>query len=224
MPSSAIISRVLRCDHSGYCRSLVGDTYLCHVQQNKWILSLLLTICIACASVIVWTAFSRKALNDGSELSIPHWPSCDLSLSDQKASRFAIAWSCLVVFDTVVFTLTIVKAMKSDGLWRGTLFRLMLRDGSIYYGIMAMANVVNIVTLLVVMPGGKGLFTTMTNVMSSLLISRLMLNLRGQDRQSLFSEEIELVPLESDPQSTGTTIIFRAQGDIMSSREINFAL
>ncbi|OCH94949.1 hypothetical protein OBBRIDRAFT_721553, partial [Obba rivulosa] len=98
------------------------------------------------------------------------------------------AWSSMLAFDTLVFFLTLARAIYVGGLWKGTLFRIMLRDGALYYGIMVMANIANILTFLVrhctaMQPTAKGMCTTLTNVVSSTLISRLMLNLRDPNMQ-----------------------------------------
>ncbi|OCH89206.1 hypothetical protein OBBRIDRAFT_732962, partial [Obba rivulosa] len=46
------------------------------------------------------------------------------------ALDFASDWGYLVVVDTLVFILTVIKAVQSEGLWKGSLFLLLLRDGA----------------------------------------------------------------------------------------------
>jgi len=58
------------------------------------------------------------------------------------------------------------------------LFTLMLRDGTIYYGVLAMLYIADIVTFLIAPPPAKGITVTFTNVILSTAMNRLMLNIR----------------------------------------------
>ncbi|OCH84210.1 hypothetical protein OBBRIDRAFT_839875 [Obba rivulosa] len=130
-----------------------------------------------------WSVTSSKDVTEDVIPSLQNWPICALYLTDQQANHSAIAWGCMMAFDTLVFILTVNKTISSHNTWKGSLFHVMLRDGSIYYGIMALTNVANIITFLVVAPSAKGLYTITANVTASIIISRLMLNLRTQVRQ-----------------------------------------
>jgi len=160
---------------------LVLRTYALY-NQDRRILCLMLIACASGVVLSVWSLLADHSLVDETEVSF-NWPGCDLSLSIQQARHLTYAWSSMLAFDTLVFILTVVRAVQVGGLWKGTLCRIMLRDGAVYYGIMVMANIANILTFMLAVPTAKGMCTTLTNVVSSTLITRLMLNLRDPDMQ-----------------------------------------
>jgi len=162
---------------------LVIRTYALY-GKDKRILALMLGTCILVGAVSIWSIITDKSAS--TTVITSHVPGCDLSLSDQQGRRLAFAWSLMLVIDTLIFILTVVKTARVNGVLKSSnLFNLMLRDGAFYYGIMMMTNIANIVTLVVVAPTAKGLWTTPTNVISSVLISRLMLRMRKPDRQGV---------------------------------------
>jgi len=57
------------------------------------------------------------------------------------------------------------------------LLDIFLRDGALFFAVMALANVANIYTLYFSGPGFKGAFNTASSCIASALCSRLVLNL-----------------------------------------------
>ncbi|KAH9953071.1 hypothetical protein BC827DRAFT_1159434 [Russula dissimulans] len=111
--------------------------------------------------------------------------------------RYAIAWACMSIFDILVFSLTLYKAFK---IGRGIrLLDTIIRDGAMYFlyellfssfidktltipdSVLFIANLMNIFSLLYSPPFQKSSNTRLTNVLSTILISRLVLNLREQN-------------------------------------------
>ncbi|KAL7283511.1 hypothetical protein ACG7TL_002944 [Trametes sanguinea] len=94
---------------------------------------------------------------------------CDLSLTDQQGIHLALAWGAMLWFDTTIFVLTFVRALRMRRHLPGGLLETMFRDGTIYYGIMVAANVTNTITFLITPSGSpmKGMSTTLTNVAHS---------------------------------------------------------
>jgi hypothetical protein len=88
------------------------------------------------------------------------------------------AWSGLLLFDTLVFIMTLYKSVSSEWGGNATLFKILLRDGCLYYAVMVLTNLCNIVMFFIAPLGLRGIPATFTNVLSSTLISRLVLNLR----------------------------------------------
>ncbi|KAI0831459.1 hypothetical protein BC628DRAFT_1415956 [Trametes gibbosa] len=114
-----------------------------------------------------------------------HYSFCNLSLTDDQGVHLALAWSAMLWFDTIIFLLTLYKAVQMRKERSGGLLEILFRDGTIYYGILVAVNMVNIITFLETPPNTpmKGMATTMTNVLSVTLTSRLMLNLRDPELQ-----------------------------------------
>ncbi|KAG7086843.1 hypothetical protein E1B28_002764 [Marasmius oreades] len=79
-----------------------------------------------------------------------------ITFLDARAIRLAAAWEALFVYDTILFVLTLHKTWRERPRRRGIvmtegrvylpLLSLILRDGAIYYAVMALANLVNILT------------------------------------------------------------------------------
>ncbi|KAK7053199.1 hypothetical protein VNI00_003818 [Paramarasmius palmivorus] len=89
-----------------------------------------------------------------------HYPvqsGCHVGISRQTALRIAGLWMTLFVYDTIIFALT---ASRTYQFWREfnlgslslgvvnrpSLFSLFFRDGAMYFAVMALANLANILT------------------------------------------------------------------------------
>lgn len=103
---------------------------------------------------------------------------CVPSLNKAPAIRYAAAWSGALVFDIVIFTMTIYKSVRRSRVGNRSLTHILLRDGAIYFGIMAAVTLSNILSFLLSADADRGFMTTFANIMSSTMLSRLMLNLR----------------------------------------------
>ncbi|KAJ3509914.1 hypothetical protein NLJ89_g4963 [Agrocybe chaxingu] len=113
--------------------------------------------------------------------------------------RFAAAWSGMLIFDSLVFGMTLYKSLTLPRLRGVNLISVLLRDGSMYFGIIMASNFANVLTFLLGGPFTRGVPTTFTNVISSVMISRLMLNLR---HPSLIPhEKCDTCPTRTDPTS-----------------------
>jgi len=82
----------------------------------------------------------------------------------------------VLVFDSVIFFLTLYKAFA---IGRGVrLLNVIVRDGTMYFSALFFMNLGNIMTLRFAPPLLKTSTTTFTNVISTTLVTRLVLNLR----------------------------------------------
>ncbi|PIL24130.1 hypothetical protein GSI_13882 [Ganoderma sinense ZZ0214-1] len=152
---------------------------------NKRVLALLICMFIGGAVQSVSAVMtSDSPLSTDIPLNFP-FMECNLSLNVNQGVHLALAWSAMLWFDTSIFALTFYKAIQVRHDMPGTLLVTMFRDGTIYYGILIVVNTLNIITFLIVPSGDplKGTATTLTNVLSVTLTSRLMLNLRDPSIQ-----------------------------------------
>ncbi|OSX68026.1 hypothetical protein POSPLADRAFT_1043184 [Postia placenta MAD-698-R-SB12] len=95
----------------------------------------------------------------------------------------ASPWCTMLLFDTAIFLLTLVRSIRVIRLLggSGSMFQVMLRDGTIYFGALVVVNMANILTYLVSWEMDQVYEVTERRVsyrISSTLIARLMLNLR----------------------------------------------
>ncbi|PIL26083.1 hypothetical protein GSI_11837 [Ganoderma sinense ZZ0214-1] len=61
----------------------------------------------------------------------------------------AVSWSVMFIFDATVFVLTFSQAVCAYRMWSHSLATLMLKDGSIYFGVLGICYLLNIVSYVV---------------------------------------------------------------------------
>ncbi|OBZ74515.1 hypothetical protein A0H81_05313 [Grifola frondosa] len=149
--------------------------------RSRGILYLLIGICCLGGIVSLWAIISVRTSQVVSYTDLIAATGCDLTLTTKQGYYLAAAWSSILVFDGAVFVLTLIKALQVGRTWSGSLFKIMLRDGTIYFGVLLICYLFNILTYVLAEPINKGVSTTITNVISSTLITRLMLNIRDPD-------------------------------------------
>ncbi|PAV18833.1 hypothetical protein PNOK_0567600 [Pyrrhoderma noxium] len=98
-----------------------------------------------------------------------------------------VALKSVLLFDTMVFALTLYKSYKVNkehkqvGMQSG-LIKLLIRDGTLYYAVMAMANLSNLLLYEMLSDSffeqSAGNNSILTHTISSTLLSRIILNLR----------------------------------------------
>ncbi|EMD38373.1 hypothetical protein CERSUDRAFT_64629 [Gelatoporia subvermispora B] len=96
---------------------LLLRTYALYNRDAR-ILCLMLATCAAGIVASIWVLLVDKTFTEDSKVAL-NWP-----------GYLVGAWSSMLAFDTLVFVLTLVRAIQVEGLWKGTLFRIMLRDGA----------------------------------------------------------------------------------------------
>ncbi|KAH9992304.1 hypothetical protein BJV77DRAFT_1067796 [Russula vinacea] len=111
-------------------------------------------------------------------------PGCHYILSERSSIHLAAAWEASALFDVLVFSLTLMRTLKmrkthnmAISFTGEGLVDMVLRDGALYFAVMALANLANIFAFYFAVPTFKGTFSTPANCISSLLCSRLVLNL-----------------------------------------------
>jgi hypothetical protein len=155
---------------------LIARTYALY-GQNKWILSLVVAAAAGAMGLGCWAISSS---GPPASPMTEYWPpiGCIQTLTDQEAIHLAIAWGGLIAFDMLIYLLTLYKAF-GQGMQSGkSVLHIILRDASIYIAVILVANVSNVLTLVIATAGLKGIGATFSNVMASVMVSRLLFNLR----------------------------------------------
>ncbi|THH11915.1 hypothetical protein EW145_g343 [Phellinidium pouzarii] len=152
-------------------------------EQSLWILLLLVPCLVAEITVESW------AVSGGVPVLLPSGQiGCILTGKSTQGNRFAAFWIGQLVFPTIIFVLTFARAFRS-GFMRGGILEIILRDGLIYFLVIFCANLMNVVTYATALEDVKFINAPFTNVITSLMICRLTLNLRaGRD------ENVETLP------------------------------
>ncbi|KAI0334205.1 hypothetical protein GY45DRAFT_1318667 [Cubamyces sp. BRFM 1775] len=162
---------------------LMLRTYALYNRSRK-VVYLLTSICTLGGAVSVWAIVSVRGLHVPSFQDVAIYTGCDLTLTEKQSlaltyfsAYLAAAWSSILVFDATIFVLTLVQALRVGRTWSHSLFYVMLRDGTLG-SLSSMLVICYLSNILTYIPVYKGVSTTMTNVISSTLITRLMLNIR----------------------------------------------
>ncbi|KAJ7698492.1 hypothetical protein B0H14DRAFT_3036789 [Mycena olivaceomarginata] len=147
---------------------------------------------------IKWSVLSGKAVDKSTNL--PLYFGCNYPTSKAQGVSLATAWAGVAVFDCMIFLLTLYKVFTRRRPNGGDLLTVLLRDGLMLPSVMVISNSSNILTFI---PYTKGIATTLVNVTSSIMITRLMLNLRDpalahmagrQTQSTTFSGNVRFAP------------------------------
>ncbi|KAF8194322.1 hypothetical protein K438DRAFT_1968937 [Mycena galopus ATCC 62051] len=164
---------------------------------NKWILAGLLGANGVFATVGVFIIV--EYVKHPELLAMPGLSGCDAANSRSSAIRSAGGWVGILVCDILVFALTVRWAFiqrRTSPLYAGSLMQRMANDGSMYFGIIGLANLANVLTFYlgdILLSGFLSWFTTNLSVA---LLSRLMLNLYEAGAARI-DAELNIADLES---------------------------
>ncbi|KAJ6614773.1 hypothetical protein B0H10DRAFT_2043999 [Mycena sp. CBHHK59/15] len=148
---------------------LIMRTYALY-ERKKIVLAFTILVTVGAAAFALVMGAVHGVTHDtlSSELRAFGCPSA--TPHDTYVDSTAAAWSGLLIFDVMIFSLTLYKALTHHAR-RGDLLTVLIRDGVL----MIVSNACNIGTYTPLLSGSA---TSLTNVVSSVMISRLMLNLR----------------------------------------------
>ncbi|PIL23501.1 hypothetical protein GSI_14813 [Ganoderma sinense ZZ0214-1] len=139
----------------------------------------LVALAMVCASVSIWS-ISRTWMQPSDQKHVVGIPGvgCDLMMTKIQGKYLSFAWLSILAYDTAVFGLTLYRALGVESRWRGDILSILLRDGAFYFAVLLVCHLCNIITCVLAPAVTRGVSVTITNVIASSLITRLMLNLR----------------------------------------------
>ncbi|KAJ6473770.1 hypothetical protein C8R45DRAFT_1011847 [Mycena sanguinolenta] len=164
---------------------------------NLWILTCLLGGGGLSASLALWALVKY---GHPQMLSVPGLTGCHTAIPRTSALRLAGAWEAQLVGDALVFALTVRRAYiqrRTSPQYRGTLVERMVTDGGMYFGLILLANLANLLTFYVGDVLLSGLLSWFTTSLSVTLLSRLMLNLHEAANAGIDTAEPNTMELES---------------------------
>ncbi|KAF5318787.1 hypothetical protein D9619_010639 [Psilocybe cf. subviscida] len=151
----------------------------------------------------------------------PSTVGCDTGLDYKTSIRIAGAWEALLVYDCIIFGLTIYKTWTArlDHVITGIsipLITLLLRDGAVLpelfrasnlclkIRVLVLCNLLNILTFYFTGPFWRGNLATFASCMSLTMICRLMLNLHRTADSGINTTHRTLTELDIACPTTGT--------------------
>ncbi|PPQ65531.1 hypothetical protein CVT26_000488 [Gymnopilus dilepis] len=140
----------------------------------------ILALLIAAGAALLGYGAHAIAIHQQTPFAITDLPAagCLLPTTPDLSPRLADTWTGLLCFDVLIFLLTVYKTLSEKRQSFGIL-TVMLRDGTMYFGVMALASTSVIVTFRVLPAYLQGLTAPLASVLATTLISRLMLNIRS---------------------------------------------
>ncbi|KAF8155293.1 hypothetical protein K438DRAFT_1987014 [Mycena galopus ATCC 62051] len=155
-------------------------------------------------AVSIWAASGAGGVPQRGE------PGCNIADPRHVAILIAIPWEAVFVYDVMIFSLLFYKSQRDSGLrWaKIPIVNLLIRDGSIYFALMATVNLANILTSYIAEPLLVSCLSTFASKcvllalsflapepphspsvgsMSVTMMSRLMLNLHAVESTGIFS-------------------------------------
>jgi len=113
---------------------------------------------------------------------------CLPGLTRGQNDPYKVSWLLSIVFDSVAFILILVKTVQMRRVYQfqgsyGSVANLFLRDGSIYFAVIAMSYIIHIILYLKLQDAfftvSMGNNAFLTHAISVTMISRLILNLKS---------------------------------------------
>ncbi|KAI6011351.1 hypothetical protein EDC04DRAFT_776187 [Pisolithus marmoratus] len=157
-------------------------------KKSRRVLLFLVSVILAGVGVGFWAVLSPLPVTARLVPTPPLRIGCNIPITYEEAERLAITWSGQLAFDAIVFVLTSWRTLHGRKPGNRTLLDTFIRDGVLYFGLMTGANAANITAFLVCNTSAtKPLVSEFTNLISSTMVSRLMLNLRDP-KNLMFSQ------------------------------------
>ncbi|KAF9525441.1 hypothetical protein CPB83DRAFT_859565 [Crepidotus variabilis] len=144
-------------------------------ERSRRVLIFVLVVIFTALGVGCWSVVSQRRVIKP-EIYVP--VGCAITLNYDEAIHMTIAWGGMFVFDLIIFSMTLYKSLVLPRLRETSLLSILMRDGAVYFACIVASNLANMLTFIYGTPFTRGVGTTFTNVISSTMTSRLMLNLR----------------------------------------------
>lgn len=142
--------------------------------RSRRIAALIFSIGGILLALSIWAVIGQK-----SDISLSE--GCHLASSRLSAIRIAVAWESLFIYDFLIFSLTFLKTYRQRSMYSGPgrndLIALIVRDGAIYFAVMACAQCANTMTFYLCPPALRGVLSTFASNVSVTMMCRFMLNL-----------------------------------------------
>ncbi|KAF9262728.1 hypothetical protein L218DRAFT_928716 [Marasmius fiardii PR-910] len=139
-----------------------------------------------CGSAVVSLGVVIYVIVRQKKIPYPFQIACDDGQSVESAHRVVWAWIAVFIYDAILFFLTAVRTFRyyfrtrpDPGVLHFPLLSLMFRDGAMYFGVMALVNLPNILTYYIAGPFMRGGLSSFTSCIAVTMMCRLMLNLRA---------------------------------------------
>ncbi|KAG5730740.1 hypothetical protein E4T56_gene3480 [Termitomyces sp. T112] len=176
---------IIVCNQAIVCVLLSLRVYALY-DRSYWVAWFIVGSAVVLIGISSWSLSGREDAPVAQQFSGCHDP-----LSHLSAIHQAAPWEALLVFDLILFVLTMVKTWRDRNEYpiaptSVSLRYIVVRDGAIYFIIMGIANLTNILTFYLCGPILRGALSTFASVISNTMMSRLMLNLHKTANSGIY--------------------------------------
>ncbi|KAJ7483735.1 hypothetical protein B0H11DRAFT_2279755 [Mycena galericulata] len=165
--------------------------------RNWWILISLMAVLTASFAFALWGFITE---GQPQIFSVPGSSACAAAIPRTSTFGLAGVWETITVCDILIFLLTVRRAYvqrETYPKYAGTLLWRMTTDGAVYFGIIIIANVANLITFYMGDIFLTGFLSWFVTSLSITLLVRLMLNLHEAAAVGMTREEMSTIDLET---------------------------
>ncbi|KAF8876008.1 hypothetical protein BD779DRAFT_178612 [Infundibulicybe gibba] len=170
--------------------------------RSSWILGSMAIVGAAAGGVTCWVLSAGQNTTTSQQIF-----GCNTGLSYNTSRRLVIIWKASFAYDSIIFALTLMRTWRAgrniEVRAQLPITTLLLRDGAIYFAVMALSNLANILTFYFCGPFLRGRLSEFSSSISVTMMSRIMLNLHETTGAGIFSTQDYVSRLEflNDPES-----------------------
>lgn len=199
---STFHSAVIVVNQIGVCILLTMRVYALY-KRSKKILVFLLLIAAGLLGICAW------AVSNQDTWQAPDVPYCHMLASRGSMIRLAVAWEGLLGYDCLVVGLTVYQSCRSmSSTMPEPLLKVVLRDGAMYFAVMALCNLGNIMTFYFANEYLNGCLSSFSSSVSMSVLCHLILHLHETGRNER---------LPSTQRTSGTRYTYNSEDVIFTS-------
>ncbi|KAF8893338.1 hypothetical protein BD779DRAFT_1669660 [Infundibulicybe gibba] len=171
---------------------------------NKVILAFLLSLLVGQIIVSAWAVHLGRRVPQPAS-----FPGCVLT---GQNSFFAALWGAPLVTDSCIFALTLWRTIRYTHKYgRMRAMEIILRDGTMFYFAIFGVNLMNTLIYFLALGDLKAVGASFSQILTSIMISRLQLNLRYTDNPSLSNAAAKSTRMEpKTPSQVLSTVAFQS--------------
>ncbi|KAJ7124181.1 hypothetical protein C8R44DRAFT_852185 [Mycena epipterygia] len=151
--------------------SILGLRVYAMYNFNKLVLFCLIGTGFMTVVLASWSIMGRTGTP------VPDVAGCEYPMSKSDAIQMAVPWESQLLCDVVVFGFTLIRSYRQPFKIPGSILDFMVRDGALYFAVLALVNLANILMYYLGSPWTASSLSWFTSTLSVTMISRLMLNL-----------------------------------------------
>ncbi|KAF7761913.1 hypothetical protein Agabi119p4_9905 [Agaricus bisporus var. burnettii] len=138
--------------------------------RKAWVAILYAGVAVCSTGIAIWAVITSTKTAESPPVYIPD--GCGVTLARTEARYLAFAWLSELMFDVLIFVMTLYKTLSLPNGNGIGLLSMLMRDGAVYFGAMVVVNIGNIITFFVGGPLSRGSLTMLANMQVQIFINQ----------------------------------------------------